>query len=109
MALPSEGKLVRDRIPQIVRAQGATFDLIVLEDVDMWEALNAKLIEEATELAQAQSEDQLEELADVYEVLLALIGAAGNTLDEVKDAAEVKRCQRGGFGARLWMHNYRPS
>lgn len=108
MALPSEGKLVRDRIPQIVRAQGGTFDTTVLDEDDMWEALNAKLFEEATELSQAHGEDQVEELADVYEVLLALIGAAGTTLAEVIDTAEVKRRQRGRFNARLWMHNYRP-
>lgn len=110
MTLPSEGKLVRDGIPAIVDAAGGTYVLTTLDPGDMWQALTGKVHEEATEVAEATTADeQLEELADLYELILALADQAGTTIDAVAEAAEHKRAKRGGFQQRLWMTNYRPS
>ncbi len=64
-------KLVRDKIPEIVEARGKKVDIrVVSDDAEYLGFLLSKLIEEATELAQAKTSDnQLEELADVMEVL----------------------------------------
>ncbi|MEI2718260.1 MAG: nucleoside triphosphate pyrophosphohydrolase [Candidatus Nanopelagicales bacterium] len=88
-------------------AQGATYDTVILDEDDMWEALNLKLVEESRELHEADGADRIEEMADVYEVLLALIEVEGASLDEVVQTATAKRQSRGGFEQRIWMSNYR--
>lgn len=104
MALPKSGKLVRDRIPEIVSAAGSTPVIVVLSnEQDVRESLHLKLREEAQELREASGDSCLEEMADVYEVLLALAAACGKTIDQVVAAADHKRQERGGFDARLWM------
>lgn len=65
MALPKSGKLVRDRIPEIVAASGGAPTVVVLSEEDSREALHLKLIEEAGELRDASDESRLEELAEV--------------------------------------------
>lgn len=103
MALPESGKLVRDRIPEIVAASGGTPTVVVLSEEDLSEALHLKLAEEAQELRDAAEEARLEELADVYEVVCALAAAYGQRLEDVVATAERKRQERGGFKDRLWM------
>lgn len=106
MTLQTDGKLVRDLIPDIVAAQGATFDTVILDEEDMWEALNLKLIEESHELREAEGAHRIEEMADVYEVLRSLASLSRVTIDEVVQVAEAKRGDRGGFEERIWMSNY---
>ncbi|WP_010596682.1 nucleoside triphosphate pyrophosphohydrolase [Rhodococcus sp. P14] len=98
------GKLVRDRIPEIIRASGRTPDTRQL-DADAYEgALHDKLAEEARELRESGSpEYALEEAADVLEVLTALAACHGYTLDDVRRKAEEKRGERGGFADRIWL------
>jgi len=98
------GKLVRDRIPDIVEANGKVAVVRVLDDIDVVPALIAKLGEEAEELRTAASHgDRLGELADLREVLLALTIALGFSDEEVDDAAAKKRATRGSFDLRLWL------
>ncbi|WP_248959984.1 nucleoside triphosphate pyrophosphohydrolase [Sphaerisporangium perillae] len=72
------GKLVRDRIPEIIEADGRTAKVRVLDESELVSALTAKLAEEAEELRQAEPDDRLGELADIYEVLAALAGTLGS-------------------------------
>ena len=98
------GKLVRDRIPEMIRASGRAPDISVL-DADAFEAaLHDKLLEEAAELRDAHGRaDVLGEAADVFEVLSALASLHGFTLDDVLEAAECKAAERGAFRERLWL------
>lgn len=97
------GKLVRDRIPEIVQADGKVAVVRVLDEIDVVPALIAKLGEEAEELRTAGHGDRLGELADLREVLLALTIALGFSEEQVDDAAARKRAARGGFDRRLWL------
>lgn len=97
------GKLVRDRIPEIIRESGRDPVVSVLEDAQYSAALEEKLREEVDELLSAAESDRLEEAADIYEVLNALVGLLGASMQEVKDLAEAKRASRGGFDSRLWL------
>lgn len=98
------GKLVRDRIPDLIRADGREPAVQVLDDAAYAVALRAKLQEEAREVAEAQSRTAvLEELADVYEVLLALARSAAFDLRDVQEAAQLKAEQRGAFHGRLYL------
>lgn len=97
------GKLVRDRIPEVVAANGGVARWRVLDPHELVPALLAKLHEEADELAAAGPAERLAELADLREVLAALTAALGFSEDEVARAAAEKRATRGGFARRIWL------
>jgi predicted house-cleaning noncanonical NTP pyrophosphatase (MazG superfamily) len=96
------GKLVRDRIPELIRAEGRVPDVRVLAQSEFLEALRLKLQEEVDELLAAPPRDQLDEAADVLEVLLALLHENGLSLEHLVEKAEHKRLDRGGFDERYW-------
>lgn len=98
------GKLVRDQIPEIIEASGAPGSFRVLSDEEYDAALLDKLVEEVDELRAARLDDRLEEAADVYEVLLALLAQRGLDAKALVTAAEAKRQLRGGFSERLWWN-----
>jgi|JI9StandDraft_2_1071091.scaffolds.fasta_scaffold394300_2 predicted house-cleaning noncanonical NTP pyrophosphatase (MazG superfamily) len=107
MALPPEGKLVRDLIPQIVVDSGGYCEPITIDDHDMWEALYDKLLEEACELVMATTKQyRLMELADVYEVLRTQAQLAGITMNEVVTEAKRKRDEKGGYAGRQWVPKF---
>ncbi|MBS0412108.1 MAG: nucleoside triphosphate pyrophosphohydrolase [Proteobacteria bacterium] len=97
------GKLIRDRLVAIMRADGLNTFERALPLPDFRAALAAKLVEEAHEVAAAETRaDLVEELADVAEVLLALTDAHGITAAEVEAARQAKRAAKGGFDGRVW-------
>ncbi|HHP7244920.1 MAG TPA: nucleotide pyrophosphohydrolase [Elainellaceae cyanobacterium] len=74
-------KLVRDRIPDIIRASGKECEIEIMADHEYQQALREKVLEEAQEVADASPDDLMKELADLYEVIDALIIAY--QLDEI--------------------------
>ena len=101
------GKLVRDRIPELIRARGAEPVTRTLDQSEYDAALRDKLVEEAHEVRTATgSAEILTEAADVYEVLLALAGHLGVTLDAIAEAAHHKRTERGAFRDRVWLDSW---
>ena len=99
------GKLVRDKIPDIIRASGRTPRVTTLGTHDYRTALCDKLREEVTELLAADGADVIEEAADILEVLTAIAAEHGATIDSIVDIARRKREQRGGFEMRLWLES----
>jgi predicted house-cleaning noncanonical NTP pyrophosphatase (MazG superfamily) len=98
-------KLVRDRIPEIIRSHGHQPITRVLDDGQYQAALLAKLLEEAQEARSAPAEDLPSELADVLEVLQALVSAQGMRWDELLSVAASKRAQRGAFADRIFLEH----
>jgi predicted house-cleaning noncanonical NTP pyrophosphatase (MazG superfamily) len=96
------GKLVRDRIPELIAAEGRTPTVRILNDQEYKEALLNKLCEEVAELREAEPHQRLGEAADVYEVLLSILARQGIGADELMVAAAEKRRTRGGFSQRWW-------
>ena len=103
MALPDKGKLVRDMIPQIIEDSGRQPNVVDIGEDDIREALEMKLNEEIEELLAAPEESRLEELADIYEVVLALASEINATEQQLDATASAKRDERGGFGSHLWL------
>lgn len=99
------GKLVRDRIPALIIADGGTPRATVLDEPAYTAALKAKLLEEAEEVFTADEGSLLEEIADVYEVLLALAATRGADLANVQRVAQEKVQARGGFTSRIWLQS----
>lgn len=96
-------KLVRDRILEIIKAEGRRPVVAVLAGDDFRRALLAKLVEEAAEAATADGEALLDELADVYEVVRALAEDSAGTMLEVAERADVKARVRGRFERQLLL------
>ena len=94
-------KLVRDKIPEIIRNFGNQCEISILKDVEYIEALRQKLVEEANEAATAVPDELAQELADVMEVIDALMAATGIELETVKEIQQVKRSQRGRFDNKI--------
>jgi len=100
------GKLVRDRIPEIIEADGGDPRRRRLDDAAYEAALLDKLDEEVAELRDAAPPDRLEEAADVYEVMLALVDHLGHGWADVVAAADRKREERGGFTDRIYLDSW---
>lgn len=97
-------KLVRDKVPQIIEAGGRRPKYHVLIKEDRWEALRDKLNEEIDELQAARgSAEILEEAADVYEVLLAIVYEAGHIDEDLMLRAKQKRREKGSFDKFFWL------
>lgn len=93
-------KLVRDRIPEVIRKAGKEPVTERLSGDEMGPALDRKLLEEAREYLESHS---VEEMADVLGVLHGIASHRGISWDEVEAARLEKRRERGGFekGIRL--------
>ena len=95
-------KLIRDRIPEIIRAEGRPCPTRILTEPEYRAALLHKLVEEATEARDAPPAELVNELADVLEVLDALTAAFGLTRAGIEAVQAQKREARGGFAERVW-------
>ena len=106
--MDAPGKLVRDRIPEIIESAGGQPTTRMLEPAERLPALLLKLQEESDELRAAASRAQQgEELADVLEVLTAIASELDQPWDEIESAAAEKRAERGGFGDGIWLASIR--
>jgi len=98
------GKLVRDQIPNIIRAQGLSCRTRALTEPEFREALRAKFTEEWDEYLHAADDPAaLEELADLSEVLHALAEVHGFPPKDLEAHRAAKSMERGGFRQRLFL------
>ena len=97
----ADGKLVRDRIPEIVRANGEEPITYRAEPDEYRLRLREKLAEEVGEFLAADDENAIEELADVLEVVYALAADLGADKAQVERVRADKASQRGGFAERI--------
>ena len=93
-------KLVRDKIPQIIAANGNTCTTQVLSHEEYLCRLDEKLTEELQEYQQSKS---LEELADLLEVMEATVLARGYRWQELIEVRDRKREKRGGFSQKILL------
>ena len=93
-------KLVRDRIPEINQSDGKICVCETLSDEDYISLLDQKLDEE---LAEYQESKSLEELADLLEVIQAVVKARGWTVEELEQVRAEKATKRGGFEKKILL------
>lgn len=91
-------KLVRDKIPDIIRSKGREPMTHVAGDAEYREKLIAKLFEELEEF---RKDESVEELADVLEVIDAIVAYKRFSRDDIERVKANKAAERGGFGARV--------
>ena len=93
-------KLVRDRIPEIIAASGKRCQVRELDEKEYLHMLDAKLDEE---LAEYHKDQNLEELADMLEVIYAAAEARGYSVKQLEKARAEKAEKRGAFRKRLLL------
>lgn len=98
-------KLIRDRVPIILREKGIVVHARAMEQEEFIQKLKDKLLEEAEEVRQSQTpEELLEELADLLEVIQTLSSATGLTMYEMERKRIEKRQVKGGFDEKVYNH-----
>lgn len=100
MSVKPYHKLVRDRIPEIIEASGKSCVTEILSDADYLELLDAKLDEE---LAEYHKDQNVEELADLLEVIYAAAKARGYTLEQLEVVRAEKASKRGAFEKKILL------
>lgn len=96
-------KLVRDRIPEIIKANGEVPVTRILDDKEYKEELEKKLYEEYQEVLGATGKDRVEELADMLEVMKYLARLENSTIEEVTTIAQEKSKKRGAFEDKIFL------
>ena len=93
-------KLVRDKITEIIQASGKSCEIEILSDEVYLQMLDKKLDEE---LAEYHKEQNLEELADLLEVLFATAKARGYSIERLYQVCDEKKKARGGFDEKILL------
>ena len=93
-------QLIRDRIPEIIQSSGKTCVTEILSDEDYIRMVDAKLDEE---LAEYHKDQNIEELADLVEVIYAAAKARGYSLAQLEAVRAEKASARGAFEKKLLL------
>ena len=93
-------KLVRDRIPEIISASGKRPVIRILDEEEYTACLHRKLDEEVAEFHQDKN---VQELADILEVVFALAADLGISREMLMEVYGEKHEQRGGFANKIFL------
>ena len=93
-------KLIRDRIPEIIEKTGNEYEVEELDDKIYLESLDKKLQEELEEYLES---GEIAELADLVEVIYAILDHKDISRDEFEKIRLDKKEDRGGFAERLFL------
>ena len=103
-------KLVRDKIPEIIRQQGETPICRILNQEEYFHCLEQKLDEEVGEYHRDRNVEELADilevvfaLADILEVVFSLADGIGSSREELMDVYQRKHDDRGGFHDRIFL------
>ncbi len=95
-------KLVRDKIPDIIKSDNKTCLTKVLDDEEYLSSLNTKLQEEMKEYLQS---GEVEELADLEEVLRAILDVKKVSYEDFEKIRLEKVSKRGTFKKKIFLES----
>ena len=98
--MPVYNKLVRDKIPEIIEGSDKIPYTRILDKAEYIAELDRKLDEECAEY---QRDRNVEELADILEVVYAIAEARGYTVDGLEKVRKEKADKRGGFEKKIFL------
>lgn len=107
MAITPKNKLIRDKVIDSISSQGRTPNIKILDNKSFETEICSKLVDEAKEVV-GSIEDRghlSEEIADVLEVIDAIIKTKNLNLDEIQKIKVDKRNQWGGFDKQIWLES----
>ena len=93
-------KAIRDKIPEIIAESGKKYNLKQLDDESFLAELEKKLIEEVNEYSESKD---VEELADLLEVIYRISELRGVSSDELDEIRKDKAEKRGKFDSNLFL------
>ena len=93
-------KLIRDKIPESIEASGKACEIEILSDEKYLQMLDKKLDEE---LAEYHQEQNIEELADLLEVIYAATKARGYSIEDLEKVRAEKTEERGSFDKKILL------
>lgn len=97
----SYNKLVRDKIPENINSiKGKKSNYKILNDKEYLQELDKKIFEEAHEFIEEHS---IEELADLMEVIFAIMKDRNISLEEVEKARQIKNSKKGAFNDKVYL------
>lgn len=98
--MPTYNKLVTDKIPKIIEQDGKKAKVTVLDDIEYHKCLINKLHEEVQEFIES---DDVEEIADIIEVIDSILKVKGITWSHIRDIQDNKRKKNGGFNKKYFL------
>lgn len=93
-------KLVRDKIPEIIKSEGREVKAKILNDEEYKKELNKKLQEEVREYLE---DNNVEELADIVEVVYGILNSMDITIEEFEKIRKEKAKKRGAFNKKIFL------
>lgn len=94
------GKLVRDNIPNIIAGRGEQASIRTLNNAEYMSALDLKLQEEVAEYL---ADKNIEELADIVEVIYAIVATIGSDRAEIEQIRAAKAAEKGTFSKKIFL------
>jgi predicted house-cleaning noncanonical NTP pyrophosphatase (MazG superfamily) len=99
-------KLVRDKILEVIEADGKEYKSRILTDKEYAEALANKFMEEAKELLEAgEDDDVLGELSDIVELVHAKLKLVNKSWEDMEKIRIKKLNARGGFDKKIFLES----
>ncbi len=96
----SFNKLVRDRIPDIIKESGHTPYYRIMNDDEYWNELVKKLQEEVDEFVESGN---IEELADILEVVYSIALAKKITKEELENIRKKRRTKEAASIIKFFL------
>jgi len=96
----NSSKAVRDRIPEIIKLSGRVCTVYKLSDLSYLSELENKLKEELNEYLESK---ELEELADLLEIIYRIAELRGSSKDDLEALRLRKKEEKGGFEKNLLL------
>ncbi|WP_096187837.1 nucleoside triphosphate pyrophosphohydrolase [Evansella halocellulosilytica] len=102
--MPIYNKLVRDRIPEIIKNNGKKYEMRRLDHGEFEREAKIKLKEELEEFYEAENAEQaIEELADLLELIYCISDHYGYSRAELETIRQEKAQRRGSFQEHLFL------
>jgi predicted house-cleaning noncanonical NTP pyrophosphatase (MazG superfamily) len=93
-------KLVRDKIPEIIKNDNCNPITKILDDETYKKELDKKLLEEVNEYLK---DDNSEEIADVLEIIYSILDYKKISKEEIENIRIAKKQKRGGFDEKIFL------
>lgn len=102
--MPVYNKLIRDRILEMIEAEGLSFNARILAPEEHLTEINKKLLEEVKEFAETTNvTDAVEEMADILELLHSALKVYGKSFEDLEVVRMKKKEERGGFDKKIYL------
>lgn len=93
-------KLVRDKIIEIIEADGRVAKYRILDNNEYRQELNKKLQEEVKEYLE---DNNVEELADIVEVIYGILNSMNVSIQEFEKVRTNKQEKKGAFEKKIYL------